>query len=83
MKLDATVMPRHKKLPSRRTFPAWVLPQPSEEFFVRFYLPTGREVWWPATVKDIIEYNIDDEILTEVSVLYHAAHGYEVERASV
>ena len=62
---------------------ARVTPLEAEDINVKFTLPSGRKVWWPATVEKIEEGSEKSEILADGVVVYHSAFSYARERVKV
>ena len=55
-------------------------PQEAEEIQLHYELPSGKKVWWPATVEDIVPCNEEPGVIAYASVVFHAAHGYATEQ---
>ena len=73
-------MPRARKITKAEDTEA---PLEAEEINVKFTLPSGRTVWWPATVESIDLRGDSSEVLADAVVVYHAAFSYAAERGNV
>ena len=58
------------------------IPHEAEEIHIHIELPTGKRVWWPATVEDVTPCEDKDGIIAYAAVVFHAAFQYPVERCN-
>ena len=58
------------------------IPQEAEEIHVHIELPSGKRVWWPATVEDVTLCEDKKGVLAYASVVFHASFQYPVERCN-